>query len=70
MEAESVLEFWFSDPVRPFWFRSTPALDQEIRERFHALWQQARDGRLADFVPAPALEALGARVVRLTLSGG
>jgi uncharacterized protein (DUF924 family) len=46
VDAESVLEFWFSDPVRPFWFHSTPALDQEIRERFCALWQQARDGRL------------------------
>ncbi len=40
-------EFWFSARVRPLRFRSTPAFDREIRERYLPLWENARDGQLA-----------------------
>ncbi|AHE97594.1 DUF924 family protein [Thioalkalivibrio paradoxus] len=36
-----VLDFWFSEPVRPLWFRSTPAFDEQLRERYRAVWQTA-----------------------------
>ena len=39
-----ILEFWFSEPMRRRWFRSTPQLDEEIRERFEPLWQEAAAG--------------------------
>ncbi|MEN8171234.1 MAG: DUF924 family protein [Pseudomonadota bacterium] len=43
----NILHFWYSERVRPLWFRSTPQFDKEIRQRFEATWQAARDGRLA-----------------------
>jgi uncharacterized protein (DUF924 family) len=47
-----VIAFWFSARVRPLWFRSTPAFDAELRQRFEATWQAAREGRLADWETA------------------
>lgn len=41
-----VLSFWFSERVRPLWFRSTPEFDAEVRLRFEATWRSARDGLL------------------------
>ncbi|MGB0712113.1 MAG: DUF924 family protein [Gammaproteobacteria bacterium] len=41
-----VLDFWFSDRVKPLWFRSTEAFDQELRDRYQALWQAAARGEL------------------------
>jgi uncharacterized protein (DUF924 family) len=46
MTPASVLDYWFSDPVRPHWFDPTPELDRDIRRRFQDLWRQARDGEL------------------------
>lgn len=43
---QSLVEFWFSDTVRPFWFRSTPAFDCQLRDRFQIVWQQAATGEL------------------------
>jgi uncharacterized protein (DUF924 family) len=45
-EAKGILDFWFSDNVRPLWFNSTPELDTEIRERYQNLWRQAQQGML------------------------
>lgn len=53
MTADDVLDFWFSEAMRPRWFDSTPGLDQAIRLRFEALWQDAAAGRLADWQDAP-----------------
>ncbi|MFO8005614.1 DUF924 family protein [Thioalkalivibrio sp.] len=41
-----VLDFWFSEPVRPLWFRSTPEFDAQIRDRFLHTWRDATAGRL------------------------
>lgn len=49
MNPDRVLQFWFSKDARKRWFRSTAAFDTEIRERFAATRQAARDGRLADW---------------------
>jgi uncharacterized protein (DUF924 family) len=46
-EADAVLEFWFSGRMKARWFHSTPELDQEIRNRFESLWEDAAGGRLA-----------------------
>lgn len=42
---EEVLAFWFRDPAR--WFIKNPALDEQIRERFAALRDQAVAGGLS-----------------------
>lgn len=44
-----VIGFWYGEPMCRHWFRSTDALDREIRARFEGLWRQAADGGLADW---------------------
>ena len=44
-----IVDFWFSEPMRSRWFRSTQAVDREIRVRFEAVWLQAASGALADW---------------------
>ncbi len=46
---QEVLDFWFSVEVSPLWFRSTPAFDAQLRERFLATWRAAADGKLEDW---------------------
>jgi uncharacterized protein (DUF924 family) len=41
-----VIDYWFAEPMRRCWFRSTPELDAQIRERFEAVWRQAAAGEL------------------------
>lgn len=36
-----VLEFWFDEKNRPFWFSKSDEFDAQIRSRFAAVWQQA-----------------------------
>lgn len=42
-----LLAFWFAPESRPYWFDSTPAFDQQLRERFLDLYEQAAGGGLA-----------------------
>ena len=49
MNAQDVLDFWFAEPNRPFWFAKNDDFDQQIRSRFFPLWQQAAAGELADW---------------------
>lgn len=51
--ADALLTFWFSERVKPLWFNSTPAFDQEIREKYQTLWQQAQTGLLDDWINHP-----------------
>jgi uncharacterized protein (DUF924 family) len=41
-----LLDFWFSEGVKKYWFNSTPEFDQQLRESYAALWQQAANGEL------------------------
>lgn len=43
---QTIVEFWFSDAVRPLWFKSTAEFDYQLRERFEPLWHQAGAGNL------------------------
>ena len=49
MNAQDVLDFWFAEPNRPFWFAKNDDFDQQIRSHFFPLWQQAAAGELADW---------------------
>jgi uncharacterized protein (DUF924 family) len=53
MSAEAVLAFWFAERVRPLWFRSTPALDDEITERFLETYRAAAAGELQHWETTP-----------------
>jgi len=50
---QSVLDFWYSEAMRPGWFNSTPEIDTAIRERFEPLWQQAAAGELGAWQDTP-----------------
>jgi len=41
-----ILEFWFSERVRPLWFKKDPAFDDEIRAQFGASVAAAGSGGL------------------------
>jgi uncharacterized protein (DUF924 family) len=41
-----IIEFWFSDRVKPLRFNSTAEFDREIKDRYFNLWQRAREGDL------------------------
>lgn len=43
--ADDVIAFWFAQAMRKAWFRSTPQIDDDIRQRFERLWQQVAQGR-------------------------
>jgi len=50
---EAVLSFWYggldasdTESMQPFWFKSTPELDADIRERFLEIYSVVKSGRL------------------------
>lgn len=49
MTADDILEFWFCEESRARWFDSTLEYDRLVKDRFEAVWQQARDGGLEDW---------------------
>lgn len=57
---DTVLEFWFGKPgdpgygeARESWFKSTPELDAETRERFGALYEDVAAGKLDGSMDTP-----------------
>ena len=68
MTPAEIIDFWFSETARTYWFRSTPEFDRELGSRFEAAWEQARDGQLADWEQtaegALALVLLGNLITR------
>lgn len=46
---EEVLQFWFEELEPADWFRKSPALDEEIRQRFGKTYQAAVRGELAEW---------------------
>jgi uncharacterized protein (DUF924 family) len=44
-----VLDFWFKEVSSDSWFKSDPAVDSLIRERFEETWRAARKGALRDW---------------------
>jgi len=60
---QEILDFWFSQRVRPLWFRSTLDLDQEIADRFLPAYRKALSGELGPW--EATLEGALALVVAL-----
>lgn len=44
IEPTSVIDYWYRDEVRKYWFKSTPEFDQQLSDRFFPSWQQALAG--------------------------
>ncbi|MFC0201658.1 DUF924 family protein [Paracoccus rhizosphaerae] len=43
---QDVLDFWFSDQMKPNWFAKSDEIDARIRDDFATTYQAAHDGRL------------------------
>jgi len=50
---QTLVDFWFSEKASQYWFNSTEAFDQQLRDDYAALWQQARDGELDSWKTQP-----------------
>ncbi len=46
---QSVLNFWFSEPANELWFTSTLEFDQEILNKYHSLWKNAKNQKLIEW---------------------
>lgn len=51
--AEALNAYWFSEPIAKCWFRSTPAFDDELRERLATTYAAACRGELDDWAATP-----------------
>lgn len=47
MSYQRVLDFWFNEETKPFWFAKSEEFDRQIREQFYDLWQQAAQAELS-----------------------
>jgi uncharacterized protein (DUF924 family) len=45
--AEQVIRFWFSEAVRPMWFKATPEFDAQLRKDYLQTYTAALHGELA-----------------------
>lgn len=61
MQAQGVLDFWFSKEQQPFWFEKNQSFDDRIRDQFYTLhlqackgelwgWRSTAEGRLAEII--------------------
>ena len=44
--SDEILNFWYSEPMKSHWFRSTPDIDAMITEEYEFIWQTAASGDL------------------------
>lgn len=58
---DEVLAFWFA-LAKEQWWKADPALDDRIRDRFHALWEDQR-GNLPEAFLGSARDALAAVIL-------
>lgn len=49
VDAREVYDFWFNEGNEENWFKRSDAFDKEIRTRFYATWQAAREGLLYEW---------------------
>ena len=50
---QALVDFWFSETASQYWFKSTEAFDQQLRDDYAELWQQAKDGELDSWKAQP-----------------
>ncbi len=46
MNYQTVLNFWFSSETQPYWFAKSDAFDQQLRDQFFEILEQARQAEL------------------------
>lgn len=51
---DDILKFWLDECDEEQWFKSDPAFDQTIRDRFGATWKAATEGKFALWLTYPS----------------
>ncbi|MBB1554253.1 DUF924 domain-containing protein [Candidatus Gracilibacteria bacterium] len=46
MMPQDILDFWFSEETKSYWFAKSDEFDNKIREKFFTTWQEAAAGEL------------------------
>ena len=46
---DDVLNFWFSENIKPLWFKKSTDFDREIKQRFLDTYQRGKTGALNDW---------------------
>lgn len=46
MNPLDIINYWYSDRMKKHWFDSNPELDNEIKNNYGKMWEQAADGKL------------------------
>jgi len=41
---ETILEYWYSEKIKPLWFNSNPEFDQEIKSNYENIWIEVLRG--------------------------
>ena len=50
MQPIDIIDYWYSERLQKQWFAATPELDNEIKESYEPLWQQAAKGELDQWI--------------------
>ncbi|PWQ94934.1 DUF924 family protein [Leucothrix pacifica] len=50
---DDILKFWYSEPMKSHWFKSTPEIDALITEKYEFIWQTAANGDLDIWQDSP-----------------
>ena len=53
MSPETIIDFWFSESSRDYWFRATPEMDAQLRDRFIDTWLAAAEDKLSSWEESP-----------------
>ena len=43
---QALIDFWFSDEAKQYWFKSTQSFDQRLIDSYIDTWRQAKQGKL------------------------
>jgi len=49
IEPADIIDYWFSEKSKQFWFASTPSIDKEITSRYEIVWEKAASGGLSSW---------------------
>ncbi|NOR51063.1 MAG: DUF924 family protein [Gammaproteobacteria bacterium] len=53
MSPETIIDFWFAESSKGLWFRSTPEMDSQLRNRFINTWLAAAEGKFSVWEESP-----------------
>lgn len=48
--ATELIEYWYADSTRKYWFKATEDFDQHLAAKFSQQWQQALDGQYDEWL--------------------